>query len=82
MNSLNKLKVILGKLKDYIGVSCKATLLAAAILVGAVGPVAAMDTTKMLTMFWSGDSWPEGTVYLTDSDGAYITDSDGAYITF
>ena len=71
------------RVKDYIGISCKVILLTAAILVGISGSVAAMDTDKMMLMFWGGgDDWPTGTVYLTDSDGAYITDSDGAYITF
>ena len=68
---------------DTICIPCKAILLTAAILVGLSGPVAAMEPMDFLMFFGGGgDDWPEGTVYLTDSDGAYITDSDGAYITF
>lgn len=70
-------KLIRFKLVDTIGI----LIISAALLFAATSAMS-MDTRTMLTMFWGGDSWPAGTVYLTDSDGAYITDSDGAYITF
>lgn len=46
------------RLKDNIGKSTRMVLLAAAIVVGLSGPVAAMDRTTMLTMFWGGNSTP------------------------
>lgn len=66
------------QLKDIIGII---PLIIGIILLLSTAAMS-MDTRTMMTMFWGGDSWPAGTVYLTDSDGAYITDSDGAYITF
>lgn len=64
-------------LADSIGKSITVILLAAAVIVGASGPVVAMDRATMVLMFWGN----AGTTYLTDSDGAYLTDSDGAYLT-
>lgn len=51
------------------------------IIAIATSAMAITPPQKLLLLF-GAPSWPSGTVYLTDSDGAYITDSDGAYITF
>lgn len=58
-------------MKDYIGKSITALLIAAALIVGVSGPVAAMDRTTMLTMFW-GDSY---TSTLEMSDTLEILDT-------
>jgi hypothetical protein len=44
----------------------------------------AMSGAQRYIMFFSntGDGFPRGTVYVTDSDAAYITDSDGAYVKY